>query len=81
MPAYYDDIAKQYQKSKTLPFLVGVAFQPRKKIALKPQSINRGWKAAPTEITPFPKLLTLRGTLRLIFFFCLRGCLNYYNQP
>ena len=54
-------------------FLVGVAFQPRKKVALKSRSINRGWKAAPTDLTPFLKLMTLRGTLKLIFFFlCLR---------
>ena len=32
--------------------LVGVAFQPRKKVAIEPELLNRGWKAAPTEITP-----------------------------
>jgi hypothetical protein len=36
---------------------VGVAFQPRKKVAINP--FNRGWKAAPTEIRPSLKLMTL----------------------
>jgi hypothetical protein len=28
-------------------------------VALKPKSFNRGWKAAPTQITPSLKLMTL----------------------
>ena len=37
--------------------LVGVAFQPRKEVALNSSSFHRGWKAAPTEITPSLKLM------------------------
>ena len=39
--------------------LVGVAFQPRKNVALNSSLFHRGWKAAPTEITPSLKLMTL----------------------
>ena len=38
--------------------LVGVAFQPRNKIALNSSSFHRGWKAAPTETTPSLKRMT-----------------------
>jgi len=41
---------------------VGVAFQPRKEVALEPELLNRGWKAAPTGITASFNDIALRVT-------------------
>ena len=49
---------------------MGVAFQPRKEATLNPESINRGWKAAPTEITPILKLICFEFVLWVLDIVC-----------
>ena len=55
-------VGNKYLNTMSLTFHqlhVGVAFQPRIKIALNSSSFHRGWKAAPTQITPSLKQMTL----------------------
>jgi len=51
MEDYTDDFTLM-KKVDCHQLFVSVAFQPQLKVAPRPKSFNRGWNAAPTEITP-----------------------------
>jgi hypothetical protein len=46
---------------------VGVSFQPRKEVALKPSLFNRGWKAAPTGTPPILKTEGTKKENRIVY--------------
>jgi len=58
---------------------VGLAFQPRKEVALKPSLFNRGWKAAPTGTPPILMLMALGPTFGMLTVISIDGFVKSQN--